>query len=32
MQEHDVRDVVARYFDYVNTDKWDALRDLWHPD
>lgn len=32
MQEQDVRDVVTRYFDFVNNDKWDALRELWHPD
>jgi ketosteroid isomerase-like protein len=31
MQEHEVRAVVERYFDSVNNDKWDALRELWHP-
>jgi ketosteroid isomerase-like protein len=32
MQEHEVRDIVTTYFDCVNNDKWEALRDLWHPE
>jgi ketosteroid isomerase-like protein len=32
MQEHQVRDVVQRYFDCVNNDEWGAFRKLWHPE
>jgi ketosteroid isomerase-like protein len=32
MQEHEVRDVVLRYFDCVNNDRWAELRELWHPE
>jgi ketosteroid isomerase-like protein len=32
MLENEVRDVVHRYFDCVNNDKWEEFRELWHPE
>lgn len=32
MQEHEVREVVRRYFECVNQDRWEEFRQLWHPD
>src|SRR5438045_1370600 len=32
MQEHQVRSVVERYFHCVNSDDWEGLRELWHPE
>jgi fatty-acyl-CoA synthase len=32
VKSEDTLSVVARYFQYLNTENWEAMRELWHED